>query len=76
MSSLKQYELKLHEAKAEQFGLKVDVTVGDRERARQKFYAARSEHLLTFADISIVLDPIVPNRLWLLNKGGNVAQDS
>lgn len=76
MSSSRKFELLLHEALAEPFGIKVDVTIGDRDRARQKFYAARSEHLLTFSEISIIFDPTIANRLWLLNKGGSVAQDS
>lgn len=75
MSLSSKFELKLHEALAADFGIMVDVT-GDRALARQKFYAARSKNLLLFESISVVFDPLVSNRLWLIKKGGPSAEDS
>jgi len=73
MSSSSKFELFLHEALGADIGIKVDVT-GDRERARQRFYQARAKDLLLFEHLSIVIDPIVSTRLWIINKGGNVAE--
>ena len=75
MSSLSKFELYLHEALATPYGIKIDVLAGERDAARQKFYAARAANLLMFESISVVLDPIVPTRLWLVIKGGTSAED-
>lgn len=75
MSSSSKYELLLHEAISNPLGIKVDVEGGDRELARQKFYQARARDILLFEHISVVIDPINPARLWLLNKGGTSAED-
>ncbi|HEY9155547.1 MAG TPA: hypothetical protein VIM69_10470 [Opitutaceae bacterium] len=71
---MSKYELMLHEALASPLGVKVEVLAGERERARQKFYTARAQNLLMFESISIVLDPLVATRLWLLSKGGTSAE--
>lgn len=73
MSSLSKFELKLHEALGADIGIIVSVT-GDRELARQKFYQARAKNILLFENISIIISPTVPTELWILNKGGNVAE--
>lgn len=74
MSLSSKYELLLHEAISNPLGIKVEIE-GDREFARQKFYQARAKDILLFEHISVVLDPINPSRLWLLNKGGQSAED-
>ena len=75
MSSSSRYELLLHDAISSPLGIKVDVE-GDREVARQRFYQARAKDILLFEHISIILDPLVSSRLWLLNKGGSDAEDT
>lgn len=75
MSSLSKFKLLLHDAINADLGIKVEVN-GDRDLARQKFYAARSEDILLFESIAICVDPLVPTRLWLLKKGGPNAEDS